>query len=249
MVRVKLIAYNKPIIGDDPRRLVVLAVKVSSGKLHERDWAHYLSSYPEKDVHEHLVKAFRYPVVLEHIVFTFLIEDISRVASHQLVRHRLATYTQESQRYSESYMKQALECFRHYGVENLENALRLCMENLKIVVSCLEKAFIIPRDILPNDSALRGYVEELLRSLFKYYELQKHGVKLEDARFVIPQAVKTRILMTVNLRELLHIACLRLRPEAQWEIRDVVESMIHEAEHVVPEIRSLLKALCADELQ
>ncbi len=248
MVRVKLIAYNKPIVGDDPRRLVVLAVKVSSGKLHERDWSHYLSSYSEKDVHEHLVKASRYPVILEHIVFTFLIEDISRVTSHQLVRHRLATYTQESQRYSESYMKQALECLRRYGVGNLEDALRLCTENLKIVISCLEKAFIIPRDILSNDNALQGYVEELLRALFKYYELQKHGVKLEDARFVIPQAVKTRILMTVNLRELLHIACLRLQPEAQWEIRDVVESMIHEAEHIVPEIRSLLKSLCTDKL-
>jgi thymidylate synthase (FAD) len=70
------------------------------------------------------------------------------------------------------------------------------------------------------------------------------GVPYEDARYVLPQAFTTSILMTVNLRELIHIACLRLSEKAQWEIREVVRAMVEEASRVVPEVRELIAGMC-----
>ncbi|MEL9940207.1 MAG: FAD-dependent thymidylate synthase [Ignisphaera sp.] len=246
MATVRLVAYTKPVVGEDPRRLAVLAVKVSAGNLHKRDWIHYLTLYPEEHVGEHIVKASRYPVVLEHIVFTFLVEDISRVASHQLVRHRIASYTQESQRYSESYMKQVIECLNIIGASNAEKAFEIFKEKPKDVLHCIEKGFVVPPQIMSNSQALQTFTEEILRAIYSYYKLLNQGISLEDARFAIPQASKTRLLVTLNLRELLHIACLRLKPEAQWEIREIVEKMLAEASKIVPEATELLKLTCSD---
>jgi len=254
--RVRLVAVSRPLVGGDPRRLVVLAVKVSSGKLHEREAEHYLSSeYSDRDVSQHIVKAWAYPSVLEHIVFTFLIEDISRVCSHQLVRHRIASYTQESQRFSESYMARGLklieEALRKRGIEVsgprhvlVEEFLRTATRS-EIVEVCRE-VFVVPPRI--DEESAETMCRSLLASIARYYELvDAYGAKLEDARFVIPQAIKTRLLVTMNLRELIHVACLRLKPEAQWEIREVVRAMVEEAKNVVPEIEALIDRMCVAE--
>lgn len=213
-----MIAYNKPIIGGDPRRLLVLASKISAGKLKDKTVEYYLSrEYPEDKVSKWVIAAAHgFPSVLEHIVFTFLIEDISRVTSHQLVRHRIASYTQESQRYSTA-----------------------------------EEDYVVPKSIMLK-SELREKYESLLRKAYELYsEFLENNIPYEDARFILPQAVKTRILMTLNLRELLHIASLRLCNEAQWEIREVVEKMIDEAAKIIPELSVLkeeLKKRCGSSL-
>jgi thymidylate synthase (FAD) len=206
-VRVTLVAHSSP-RGLDPRRLVLLAVKVSQGKVREKGVEHYLREYPEKDVHEWVLKATEFPSVLEHIVFTFYIEGISRVASHQLVRHRIASYTQESQRYS------------RVGLD-----------------------YVVPESVVRV-----GYETEFRNAVTRCYDLYlrmvEEGVPLEDARYVLPQAFTTSVLMTVNLRELVHIACLRLSEKAQWEIREVVRAMVEEASRVVPEVRELVSRTC-----
>jgi len=211
-VRVSLIAVNAP-GGVDPRRLVVLAVKVSQGKVREKGVEHYLREYPEGDVRRWLLKASEFPSVLEHITFTFYVEGISRVASHQLVRHRIASYTQESQRYSE----------------------------------------VRPHYVVPKTVELKGF-GDVFRVLAErcyrlYREMIKAGVPYEDARYVLPQAFTTSILMTVNLREFVHIACVRLRPEAQWELREVVKVMVEESSKVVPEVKELIERMCRDTLR
>jgi thymidylate synthase (FAD) len=207
-VRVTLVAYSSP-GGLDPRRLVVLAVKVSQGKVREKGIEHYLREFPEKDVHEWMLKAAEFPSVLEHVVFTFYIEGISRVASHQLVRHRIASYTQESQRYAEVW----------------------------------------PDYVVPESVVRHGFEERYKDAVERCYRLYRamldSWVPYEDARYVLPQAFTTSILMTVNLRELIHIACLRLSERAQWEIREVVRAMVEEASRVVPEIPELIMGMCA----
>jgi thymidylate synthase (FAD) len=206
-MRVSLVAYSSP-RGLDPRRLVVLAVKVSQGRVRERGVEHYLREYPERDVHEWLLKASGFPSVLEHVVFTFYIEGISRVASHQLVRHRIASYTQESQRYS------------RVGLD-----------------------YVVPESVVE-----KGFEIEFRNAVTRCYDLYlrmvESGVPLEDARYVLPQALTTSILMTVNLRELIHIACLRLSERAQWELREVVRAMVEEASRVVPEVAELISRMC-----
>ena len=209
MVRVRLISWSSGQV-EDPRRLVLLAVKTSAGNLRKKGVTYYLKEYPKEGTGKWLEEATKFPSVLEHIVFTFLIEGISRVTSHQLVRHRIASYTQESQRYS--------------------------------VVS---KEYIVPKSV-----RLKGYENKfhsLIEESFKLYtEMVESGIPPEDARYILPQAVTTSMLMTVNLRELLHIVCLRLSNKAQWEIRELVNSMINEVSRVIPEIRNLINLFCCE---
>ncbi len=209
ILRVKLIAWTG---GDfkDVRRLIVLAVKTSAGKLGLKNADYYLREYKEEGVEKHVMESHKYPSVLEHVVFTFLVEGISRVTSHQLVRHRIASYTQESQRYS-----------------------------------AVERDYVIP------DTVIRaGFGEEFRKLMDEAYRLYDKminaGVPYEDARYIIPQAVTTRLLMTVNLRELIHIACLRLSPHAQWELRELVRLMIDEAKSLIPELPHLLEEMCEE---
>ncbi len=208
-IRVRLIAVSQPIEGGDPRRLIVLAVKTSAGKVKEKGAEYYLKHYPDDKLGLWVIAAARgFPSVLEHVVMTFLIEGCSRVCTHQLVRHRIASYTQESQRYS-----------------------------------AIEPSFVLPESIeragLGEDYL--GLLEEANRLYLKALE---SGVPYEDARYALPQGITSRLVMTVNLRELLHIACLRTAREAQWEIRYVVSRMVEEAGRVVPEIEEAVKVYC-----
>jgi len=210
LLRVRLLSWSSGSL-EDLRRLIVLAVKASSGKLGLKGAEHYLREYREENVRELVLDSYKYPSVLEHVVFTFLIEGISRVTSHQLVRHRLASYTQESQRYS-----------------------------------AVERSFVVPPSV--EEKGFGEKFRELMEKAYALYdEMVSSGVPQEDARYIIPQAVETRLLMTVNLRELLHISCLRLSPHAQWEIRELVSQMVEEAQAVIPEVKDLLQRFCSSE--
>jgi len=124
--------------------------------------------------------------VIEHVSFTFLIEKISRVASHQLVRHRIASYTQQSLRYTKA------------------------------------TDYTLPES-LKDDFQSQFY----LNSLFSFYQsLIEKGVKKEDARYVLPNAVTSDIVVTMNARELRHFFILRLDKRAQEEIRNVAQKML-----------------------
>ena len=130
--------------------------------------------------------------LIEHASATFEISGISRACSHQLVRHRLASYSQESQRY----------------------------------VDMSDPALVIPDAIAADPRAQvvwDGFVEQVKSA---YQELRELGVLKEDARFVLPNAAATRIIVTMNFRELLHFFRLRIAPEAQWEIRRLAVSML-----------------------
>jgi len=220
MVEVILVAVSRPLAGDgDPRRLVELAVKTSSGKVKKHGWGHYLVvKRDDSKLNEWLVEAAeKFPSVLEHVVFTFAVDGVSRVTSHQLVRHRIASYTQESQRYS--LIDDVDELFR----VNEEVADRLVNNDVEGAAEILSKYFVIPS--IWDWKDMWSYLNWLNGSLFLYAMLVRRGVEKEDARYVLPQAIKTRLLVTVNLRELLHMGCVRLRKEAQWEIREVIEKM------------------------
>lgn len=130
--------------------------------------------------------------VFEHVSATFAIEGISRACSHQLVRHRLASFCQRSQRYT-----------------RLEGG----------------DWYVVPPSIVGSDSeqAYRGY---MAYSRTRYESLIADGLKPEDARFVLPEACKTDIAVTMNARELMSFCALRLDAHAQWEIRDLAGAML-----------------------
>ena len=139
--------------------------------------------------------------VLEHASFSFGIEGISRACSHQLVRHRLASYSQQSQRY-----------FSH-------------REPI---------AAVIPPSIAGRPE-LRDRFDALLAEIHRTYrDFLEAGVPAEDARFVLPNAAETKIVVTMNARELLHFFNLRCCRRAQWEIRLVATEMLRLARRAAP---------------
>jgi len=151
--------------------------------------------------------------VFEHAYYTFKIEGISRACLAQLTRHRHASYTVRSQRYSdESYQ----------GV-------------------------VIPTDIANNFIMQKKYVELLAETQRFYQYLLDNGYKKEDARFVLPQAMETELYMSCNLRELIHIADLRLSKAAQWEIRELVREMVRLVVEHSPELEFMFEGVLDNE--
>ena len=147
--------------------------------------------------------------VLEHAVFTFAIEGISRACSHQLVRHRMASYSQQSQRYVN------MDGFDYVVPESIKNHEKTWDERGK---TDLEKWFT---------NAMEGLSEF-------YKNLVSEGIPEEDARYILPNACKTNIVVTMNARELRHFFSLRCCERAQWEIKQVAEMMLALVREVAP---------------
>lgn len=134
--------------------------------------------------------------VFEHAVFTARIEGISRACSHQLVRHRMASFVQESQRYckidtesNDWYVKP--DWFKDFT----ENGKDVFEQHMKAAAN-------------------------------RYNAALKLGCKPEDARYLLPEATKTSLTMTMNVRELYHFLDLRMDKNAQWEIRNLADMVI-----------------------
>lgn len=137
--------------------------------------------------------------VLEHAKATFRIEGISRSCSHQLVRHRLASYSQLSQRYK----KIDPDLFDWYVIP---------------------PSFRTEKKIGKN-TTLEWYKKKMASAGKAYAKALKEGMTAEDARFLLPEATKTDIVVTMNLREFMNFYILRSDKAAQWEIRDMANSM------------------------
>jgi thymidylate synthase (FAD) len=139
--------------------------------------------------------------VVEHASFTFSIEGISRACSHQLVRHRIASYSQQSQRYVKP-----------------------------------SESFVLPPKIAENEKADEIFQEALQKCSETYQRLIELGIPKEDARYIMPNATKTNIMVTMNARTLINFFSLRLEKDAQWEIRTLAKKMLEEAHRVAPAI-------------
>jgi len=152
---------------------------------------------------------------IEHSVFTFYIEGVSRAMTHQLVRHRLASYSQRSQRY-----------VPHGGFD-----------------------YVIPpqfkgKKVRDNGAEVDAerYFEETMGYLAGRYVKLNEALgssgesSNEDARYVLPNACETKILMTMNARVLLHFFEERLCLRAQWEIRGVAGQMLILAREACPSV-------------
>jgi len=134
---------------------------------------------------------------------TFLIEGVSRSLTHQLVRHRKGSYSQESQRYVD---------MRKSGGEP-----------------------IIPPSIEENDEAKDIFEEAMIQCQAAYERLRDVGIRKEDARFVLPSAAPTRIVMTMTLEDYRYFLSQRCAKDAQWEIRSVAHSMLFQLFRLAPD--------------
>ena len=136
----------------------------------------------------------------EHANFTFAIDGISRVTSHQLVRHRMASFSQQSQRY---VGMEENDCVLPPSLDNIEGAKEVFMAQVKNAKEAYNKLIAL-------------------------------GVPKEDARFVLPHGGLTRVVVTMNARELHHFFSLRICHRAQWEIQALAVAMLKEVKRVAP---------------
>ena len=189
----------------------------------------------------------------EHVSFTFAIEGISRCCTHQQVRHRIASYSQQSQRYVK------LEQFEYIippAIESNSEAKRIFIEAMErdqkaydelvdllledILIdkhaadygSCIREILKENPDAVPDRSkVLDLYAENFLEN---YRNAEKEAI--EDARYVFPNACETKIVVTMNVRSLLHFFNVRCCNRAQWEIRQMADEMLKECRKVAPKL-------------
>lgn len=223
-MRVELFDYTK-----EPLKVLARATLVS----YWSEWSiDKLEQITEKDAETHIPKVLGYghESILEHIKLTWAIEGISRVTSHQLVRHRIASYTQRSQRYIAEDCKKIKEEVFHTGNFYSGRPVKVKVEH-----SCnIEEVFVIPESIKTPE------VKEFFKQAMELYDkLIQSGIPPEDARFIFPQAVKTKIVVTMNFREFKHFAGLRMCERAQWEIRELARKMWEEVVKI-PELKKLV---------
>ena len=165
--------------------------------MHAKLLAHTLydelrDGFPELDLRQ----------LLPNLAYTFAVEKISRACSHQLIRHRVASFSQQSQRY--------------------------------ITVKRLNERVVKPPTVV--DSETTEFDELVEKASEAYQNLVESGVPREDARFVLPNATETSLLMTMDGAALFHFFGLRCCNRAQWEIRRLADAMLAQCRDAEPEV-------------
>lgn len=150
--------------------------------------------------------------VLEHSAMTVEFNDVSRGLTHELVRHRLVAYTQESTRRVDE------SDFLAVAPPSKDPDEKLVELNL-------------PSRVLPIKVSFREWLE-LNEQMYR--GLRKAGWHTEDARQVLPIGIKSQIVATANFREWRHIFKLRTPPDAHWEIRRVMRNLLRDVKQRVP---------------
>ena len=161
---------------------------------------------------------------IEHVNFTFGVEGVSRTLTHQLVRHRIASYSQQSQRYVR------LSQFEYVVPPNIENN----EQAKKLFIKAMEedqKYYDEISSILYDDHYNR-YIAEGLTEKKSKAKAEKEAI--EDARYIFPNACETKVVFTMNTRSLLNFLSLRCCNRAQWEIRELAIQMLNEVKKVYP---------------
>ena len=203
-MKVKLLKYT-----DDPDLVCARAAYSTVSK----DGASGLEGIPREKLETILRKVIKsgHHSVVEHAYFTFSLEGLSRACTHQLVRHRIASYSQQSQRYVK-------------------------FDNLDYVTPPK-----IQGDAKERYDAIMGQLSDA------YQNLLNSGVPAEDARYLLPNAATSNIVVSMNARSLLNFFSLRTCLRAQWEIQKVANLMLQEAKKAAPIIFESAGPLCKSE--
>ena len=195
MIKCKLISHTP-----EPEKVVSIAAKLCYSKSDVDGLITGVLTGNDTEKFIDKLKGMGHESPLEHVSFTFAIEGVSRTLTHQLVRHRIASYSQKSQRY----------------------------------VSENDFEYIVPPSIA-RDSQAKEKFENLMCTIRQAYnELASMDIPKEDARYVLPNATETKIIVTMNARSLFNFFSLRCCTHAQWEIRQLANLMLVEVQKVAP---------------
>ena len=192
---VELLKYT-----NEPEKTCAIAGRLCYSDVGIEELKEQLTQEKIEDILKKIIKSGHLSV-LEHASFSFGIEGVSRALLAQLTRHRIASFSVQSQRYVKF----------NKGVN-----------------------FIIPPTIAKDKNLSAKYNEFLKLSQQYYNEFLQADIPAEDARYVLPNASATKIVLTMNARELRHFFALRCCNRAQWEIRDMACRMLKLAQKVAP---------------
>lgn len=188
--------YHTP----DPERAIATAARLCYAPVGA---AELMETMPEERVRSVLttIMSSGHFSTLEHASYTFAIDGVSRALTHQLVRHRIASFNQQSQRY----------------VKFTDGV-----------------AVVKPESVATSPEKEAVFDEAIEACVTAYRKLLDAGVPAEDARYLLPNAAESKIVVTMNVRELLHFFSLRCCNRAQWEIRDMAHRMLELARPTAP---------------
>ncbi|MBN2248415.1 MAG: FAD-dependent thymidylate synthase [Coriobacteriia bacterium] len=186
----------------DPERAIAAAARLCYAPVGAAELTETMSDEAVRRVLKTIITS-GHTSALEHASYTFAIDGVSRALTHQLVRHRLASYNQQSQRY---------------------------------VTYAEEPVFVTPPSVTADADAAARFAEATRAAFDAYRTLVDAGIPAEDARYLLPNAMETKIVVTMNIRELLHFFELRCCKRAQWEIRDLALAMLSLATPTAPYI-------------
>ena len=195
--------YHTP----DPERAIATAARLCYAPVGA---AELMETMPEERVRSVLstIMSSGHFSTLEHASYTFAIDGVSRALTHQLVRHRLASFNQQSQRY----------------------------------VTFADG--VVPDTVKATPETEAVFNEAIEACVSAYKKLLDAGVPAEDARYLLPNAAESKIVVTMNVRELLHFFNLRCCNRAQWEIREMAHRMLELARPTAPFVFATAGAPC-----
>lgn len=188
--------YHTP----DPERAIAAAARLCYAPVGAAELLEHMTDEAVRRVLKTVITS-GHTSTLEHASYTFAIDGVSRAMTHQLVRHRLASYNQQSQRY---------------------------------VTYDSEPTFVVPPSVADDPAASQAFDGACAAAFESYRALLDAGVPAEDARYLLPNAMETKIVVTMNVRELFHFFELRCCKRAQWEIREVALEMLELAMPTAP---------------
>ncbi|MEG1869733.1 MAG: FAD-dependent thymidylate synthase [Oscillospiraceae bacterium] len=171
---------------------------------------------------------------IEHASFTFGIEGVSRSFLAQITRHRIASYSVQSQRY---VREKQFEFIIPPQIKQNPDALAIYMDTMKQS----EQSYAKITDILTEQNK-----QAMIANGTDEKTATKNAEKksIEDARFVLPNACETKMVVTMNARSLMNFFTLRCCNRAQWEIRQAAVLMLQEVYKVAPDLFATAGPAC-----
>ncbi|MBQ8550410.1 MAG: FAD-dependent thymidylate synthase [Clostridia bacterium] len=228
MVKVTLITHTP-----DPERAVAAAAKLCYSPSTIDDIREGLTDEKTASFVD-MLASIGHESPLEHVSFTFGIEGVSRACTHQLVRHRMASYSQKSQRY---VSEGGFEYVIPPEVAAVPEALELYKKAMAEDQEYYEKIAAVLKE---------KHLKEMLADGMDEKAAARAAEKkaIEDARFILPNACETKIVVTMNARSLLNFFRHRCCNRAQWEIREVADEMLRLVSAVAPNLFKKAGAPC-----
>lgn len=234
-LRVKLVSHTP-----EPEKVVSAAAKLCYSRVGVED---IMENLNEDSIEKFLnmLMDLGHESTIEHVSFTFAVEGVSRTLTHQLVRHRIASYSQQSQRYVK------LEQFQYiipHSIEAVPEARELFIKSMEESQNTYNRLV----EMLMNEH-MKRLIEE--GKTEKIAEKAAEKMAIEDARYVFPNACETKIIFTMNARSLLNFFRHRCCNRAQWEIKELADKMLEEVLKVAPTLfknagPSCLSGVCSE---